>query len=91
MNKMDMEVGKRYIGYGWRNEFGEFCFTPQQTGANKGRIIKVEEGGNYSISKSKKFYIFNFKIRRTFNLQEVVKEVTRIMDVFITTLIKYEF
>ena len=47
--KKDLQVGVKYRGYGVVNEYGEFEFIPENTGARKGKKKLISQGLGYSV------------------------------------------
>ena len=91
MKKLDMVVGKRYKGYGYKNEYGEFFFTPQQVGAHEGQVKLVTHGDDFTVKTSRNWIIFNFKLSRSRSVRELLTGLTRMTDQFIRVIMNYEF
>jgi hypothetical protein len=63
LRKEEMKVGVKYKGYGFINEFKEFCFQPEATGSQAGRekmlmnwpdeLMTIKETKNYLIISMK--------------------------------------
>lgn len=66
---MKMEVGKKYRGYGFLNEYGEFDFIPEQKGANLGKKRLVKEGDGYT------FYVTDAKVILHITLDRVKDKI----------------
>lgn len=64
LERLRLEPGVRYPGYGWINEFGEMQFTPQQVGANKGKKRLLCEGTGYTIYLTDKLVILHMSVNR---------------------------
>lgn len=62
--KMEMEVGKRYQGYGWRNEYGEFMFEPSKVGSRAGETKLIKSTDNYTISETKNCIIVHMRLEK---------------------------
>lgn len=60
--KQDMVVGKEYKGYAWLNEYMEIFFRPAAVGSRAGRIKKIVEKENYTVSGSKKYVFIHIRI-----------------------------
>lgn len=56
---LNFEIGKKVRGYGFLNEFGEFEFTPEETGSRQGRIKIVKTDGPLTVSTTKNNIIFH--------------------------------
>ena len=81
MKKRDeMIPGKRYRGYGFINEFKEFCFEPEDTGAHAGREKCIHSSDGLRVTETKNCVIirvnltkspnkadYTFKLMNTFN------------------------
>lgn len=61
---MEVVPGKKYRGHGWVNEYGEFQFNPEQTGANKGKVRKLCEGDGYAISTTDRVVMVRMTLNR---------------------------
>lgn len=59
----NMEVGKKYKGYGLINKFGEFSFQPEATGSQAGRekLLKTWTDEMVTIKETKNFLIVTLK------------------------------
>jgi len=62
--KVDMVPGKRYRGYGFVNEFGEFCFEPEAKGSQAGRITSVVQKDGVSMSYTSRHILLKVKLKR---------------------------
>lgn len=90
MKKMNFEVGKKYRGYGFINEYGEFEFKPEQTGANKGKVTQLRSTEDYILSYTKKYVLIHMKLEKSSAL-ELIKKLMTICSNLITDFKKYEF
>lgn len=88
--KREMEVGKRYRGYGYRNEFGEFCFEPENTGSRAGIIKQIATRDGVSLSHSKENLMIHIKLPKRSSMCEYLREVTRVCDVIINMIKEYD-
>lgn len=86
---MDLEIGKKYRGYGLVNEYGEFDFIPEQTGARTGKIKQVKETERYILSTSQKKVMIHIRLERVSGLK-LVQELLKTMNEIITDLRTYE-
>ena len=86
----DMQPGVKYPGYGFINEYGEFQFTPQETGSRKEQKKLVKEDENSSVYRTAKYIILHGKIERRLPMLDRIKAVIELMNNFINTLRNYE-
>lgn len=91
LQKAEMEVGTRYPGYAWINEYREMFFRPKAVGAHKGRIKKVVEEEDLIISESNKYVIVHFKIEKIKGEHKYFHSLIKVMDRLITIFQKYDF
>lgn len=89
MKKVDFPVGQKVKGYGVLNEYGEFEFTPEQTGSRAGQIKQLKQGDGYAISYSKKRVIIHLNIAKKDSLG-MIKELMSKVSAVICTLKTYE-
>lgn len=82
--KEAMEPGKRYRGYGFINEFKEFCFEPEQTGAHEGREKSICVKDGVRVSETKNLIIVKFNIEK----QEQKSLYFRLISQIFNTLTK---
>lgn len=85
-----MEVGKRYRGYGYYNEFGEFCFEPENTGARAGVVKQVATRDGVSLSHSRDNIIIHAKLPKRVSFSEYFKEISRMCDTIINLIKEYD-
>lgn len=88
---MKMEVGQKYKGYALLNEFGEFEFTPEDTGSRAGVIKKVTTGNGFEVCSTSKYILFRVKIRRAGNVFSRLQELMLRVDDLLNVVRKYEF
>ena len=75
--KIKMEVGKRYKGYGLLNEYGEYTFEPCQVETNPQNMKKViEREDGTTIYESKDFFKISMKVRKNSDYQAVLRAFT---------------
>lgn len=89
MKKIDFVVGQKVKGYGVLNEFGEFEFTPEQTGSRAGQIKQLKQGDGYAISYSKKRVIVHLNIAKG-NSLSMIKELMGKVSAVILAFKNYE-
>lgn len=91
LQKIDMVVGKEYKGYAWRNEYGEFFFRPAAEGSRAGRVNKIFEESEYSISHTKSNVLIHIRIPKTNDgTVGYIKMLSKIVDKLIEVFIKYD-
>lgn len=89
--KMDIPVGTKVRGWGLLNEYGQFDFTPEQTGARQGTVKKVKEGENFSISETKDKVIVHYSIEKKSTKLENIFECCKIQNEIINFFKVYDF
>lgn len=89
--EMEFVKGKRYPGYGWINDYGEFEFTPEQTGSRAGQTSIVKAGDDYTVSKTKNYVLVHLRLKRPFKPTEGVFNLMRRVDEIIKVFKEYEF
>lgn len=80
---MNLEVGKKYRGWGYLNAYGEMMFTPEQKGVNAGKSKLIKETDSYKISTSinlVQIYIKLPKKKGNELLQEFFKNVNELIQ-----------
>ena len=90
LQKGSMEPGKKYRGYGYINDYKEFCFELEETGKNQGRITPVATKDGVSLSQTKTNLIFHVKIEKGTKI-ELTKRVTEVANILLDFVQKYEF
>ncbi len=86
--KVEIPVGQKVRGYGVLNEYGEFEFTPEQTGTRQGRVKVIKTGSNYTLSSTKNSLILHCNIKKGLTLA-MIKELTQVMSNIIMDLKSY--
>lgn len=89
--KKNLEPGTRYRGWGWVNEYGEFEFSPEDTGARVGQVKVVTEGNKFKVSESKKFVLIHAKIDKTGKPLDRIQSWLQIVKDVIDILKTYDF
>lgn len=87
--KMEMVAGKRYLGYGWRNEFGEFMFEPSKVGSREGEKKLIKSGDNYTISETKNLVIVHLRLEKSEHF-EMLKAYLKESSLIFEDLKEYE-
>ena len=90
LKKGQMEVGKRYRGYGVLNEYGEFSFEPENTGVRAGVIKQIAVRDGVNLSQTKDNIIVHMKIRKSNNQRDYLRDIMRKVDVLLGLLKEYE-
>lgn len=88
--KGTFEVGKRYRGYGTLNEYGEFSFEPENTGARAGVIKQIVVRDGVSLSHTKDNIIVHMKIRKSSNQRAYLRDIMQKVDVLLGLLKEYD-
>lgn len=88
--KIELEQGRKYKGYGLLNEYGEFEFIPENTGAHKGRRKLLKEGVNYSVYTSREACTVRITVRKSGNVLRMINEFLSVCNTVITILKTYE-
>lgn len=90
MKERQIEVGVKYRGYGYLNAFGQWCFTPEDKGANAGKRSLVKEGNGYTVSSTKKKVIVHLSFDRGDKkamIRQCFTKLNELVEIFRT----YEF
>lgn len=88
--KLNLEIGQKYRGYGLLNEFGEFEFIPEETGSRKGQCILFKEGDGWRVSYTKKKILVSLSVRRDQERMDRLKSFIQSMNTLIQILNTYE-
>ena len=86
-----MIPGKRYRGYGFINDYKEFCFEPERTGSHAGQIKEVVVRDGIRVSESKKLVIVKLNIDRQPDKLAYLKVLARMYNVLSDIFQEYEF
>ena len=87
--KLDLVPGQKYRGYALLNEYGEFEFTPENTGSRAGAIKTIVQKDEYTLSSTKKFVIVHIRLDREKGLKLVQKLLSTVNDI-ISQIRNYE-
>lgn len=90
MKKMDFPVGQKVRGYGLLNEYGEFDFIPEQTGARQGQTKLIKTNDEYTLSETKKMVIAHIRLPKGDNKLLFIKEFLRIINNVLSDLRDYD-
>ena len=86
-----MIAGKQYKGYGWRNEYNEFFFRPSAVGSRAGRIKKVCEDDDYSLSTTNECVLIRIKLPKTKSgATTYIAALGKVVDKLINAFMKYD-
>ena len=88
--KGQLEVGKRYRGYGVLNEYGEFNFEPENTGSRAGIIKQIVVRDGVNLSHTKENIIVHMKIRKSSNQRDYLRDIMQKVDVLLGLLREYD-
>lgn len=88
--KEQMIPGKRYRGYGFINEYKEFCFEPEQTGAHEGREKSVCVRNGVRVSATKNLVIVKFNLEKQEEKSAYIKRLVQIYNTISTIINDYE-
>lgn len=89
--KLELVPGVRYKGYAMLNEFGQIQFDPENKGAHEGQKKIVVEKDNYSVSQTRKFVIFHFKLPIGGQVKDRMRALLDVMNDFINIIRTYDF
>lgn len=88
--KLELKAGIKYRGYGFINDFGEFEFTPEQTGSRMGKRRLIKEGENFTISETSAVRIFHLTLPKSLSGLDLIKEFLNTMNKIVEILRDYE-
>ncbi len=88
--KVEMVPGRRYRGYGFVNEFGEFCFEPEAVGSQAGRIKPVVQKDGVSLSYSTRHILLRVKLKRGLTAMTLAQELMTKFQLIIKWLKEYD-
>lgn len=88
--KEQMIAGKRYRGYGFINEYKEFCFEPEDTGAHAGRETCICARDGVKVSETRNLIIVKFNLEKQKDKVAYFKELTRCYNTISKILQEYE-
>ena len=88
--KGQLEVGKRYRGYGVLNEYGEFNFEPENTGSRAGIIKQIVVRDGVNLSHTKDNIIVLMKIRKSSNQRDYLRDIMQKVDILLGLLREYD-
>ena len=88
--KETMLPGKRYRGYGFINEYKEFCFEPEDTGSRAGVIKQIAVREGVSLSETKTLLLIKIKVDKAPTRLELLKSVSNAYNTIVKLLKEYE-
>lgn len=88
--RMDVQIGVKYSGYGVLNEFGEWNFIPSQVGSRKGRKKFVCGDNDYTVYTTNKKVLVHMSLERADRFG-VIKCFLKIVDRLLNTFREYDF
>lgn len=88
--RLDLIPGQKYKGYGFINEFGEFEFTPEQTGSRKGVKKFIKTGEGFTVCETRDLLITHITVRKTPKKVELMKEYLNIFNKTLEIIRDYE-
>lgn len=88
--KEQMIPGKRYRGYGFINEYKEFCFEPEQTGAHEGREKSICVRNGVRVSQTQKLIIVKFNLEKQDDKSAYIKRLVQIYNTISKIIRDYE-
>ena len=90
--KEEMKPGVRYKGYGFINEFKEFCFQPEATGSQAGRekMLKSWPDDMITLKETKNYLIITMKESKSAEETQRVKDLMHKFNLIFNFLKDYE-
>lgn len=88
--KRTLVAGVKIRGYGIPNEYGEFTFIPEETGAHAGRQKIVFQDGGTTVKETKEHLLLSFKVKKGKAWTETVPQIYNAVNAAVTRLKNYE-
>lgn len=85
-----MIPGKRYRGYGYINEYKEFIFEPENTGARAGAIKQICSRDGVSVAETKNYILIHIKMDKYPDLLKRLGALSKIFNNIINIFKDYE-
>ncbi len=87
-----MKPGVRYRGYGFINDYREFCFQPEATGSQAGRekVVKNWLEEMMTVKETKNYLIVTMKEPKEAQESERIKDFMRKFNLIFNFLKDYE-
>ena len=89
-SKFQFPIGKRVLGYGMLNEYGEIVFEPTKVGSREGVIRIVKSNDDYTLSTSKKKVIIHCSLKKQNGLP-LLNDFLRNVNAILQDLRTYDF
>lgn len=86
----NMQPGKRYRGYGYINEFKEFCFEPENTGSREGVIKAICTRDGIGVSETREHLLIRVKMAKCSNLLDRLRELTKVYNKIVKIFREYD-
>lgn len=92
LRKEEMKPGVKYKGYGFINEFKEFCFQPEATGSQAGRekMVKAWPDAMVTVKETKNYLIVTMKEPKSNNEASRARSLMQKFNLLFNFLRKYE-
>lgn len=88
--RVDLKPGVKYKGYGFVNEFGEFEFTPEQTGSRKGQKRFIKTGERFTVCETSQLVIVHISVPKVEPKLRLMKDYMEVVNETLTILKDYE-
>lgn len=88
--KLDLKPGIRYKGYGFINEYGEFEFSPEQTGSRQGQKKCIKTGANYSVYSTRDLLIIHITQKKKEEKIQLMNEYLQTVNETLKIIRDYE-
>lgn len=88
--KGEMIPGKRYRGWGFLNEYREFCFEPEETGSREGVIKQIISKDGVSLSETKGNLLIRVKVAKEPNKAILVSNILRKVNSISKLIYEYD-
>lgn len=88
--KSEMIPGKRYRGWGFLNEYREFCFEPEETGSREGVIKQICSRDGISLSETKGNLLIRVKVPKEPNKAILVSNILRKVNSISKLIYEYD-
>lgn len=90
--KEEMKPGVKYKGYGFINEFKEFCFQPEATGSQAGRekMVKAWPDAMVTVKETKNYLIITIKEEKTQDEPSRARSLMKKFNLLFNFLKNYE-
>ena len=87
---MELVPGTRYRGWGVVNDYGQFDFTPENSGAREGTIKQVCQRDGVTVSHTKDNIIVHIKMRKMVTLKQYMDVIWNKFSTVVNILREYE-